>query len=99
MTFHVICKFLWRGWLRSIFILHIVTLDLIKFYKLVKIKMIVMAITFPMFSTSMENTPHYNFLNFGVEHHDDHTHDPGVSSVSIVCEGILDLEKVCSKLS
>ncbi|XP_050234183.1 uncharacterized protein LOC126682509 [Mercurialis annua] len=32
------------------------------------------------------------------EHHDDHhshdhTHDPGVSSVSIVCEGILDLEK------
>lgn len=33
------------------------------------------------------------------EHHDhhhshDHVHDPGVSSVSIVCEGILDLEKV-----
>ena len=32
------------------------------------------------------------------EHHDhhshDHTHDPGVSSVSIVCEGSLDLEKV-----
>lgn len=33
------------------------------------------------------------------EHHDghhshDHTHDPGVSSVSIVCEGNLDLEKV-----
>ncbi|GMN49963.1 hypothetical protein TIFTF001_019124 [Ficus carica] len=32
------------------------------------------------------------------EHHDghhshDHTHDPGVSSVSIVCEGSLDLEK------
>ncbi|XP_075520417.1 uncharacterized protein LOC142553796 [Primulina tabacum] len=27
------------------------------------------------------------------EHHDDHTHDPGVSSVSIVCEGVLDLEK------
>ncbi|GKA99787.1 transposon ty3-G gag-pol polyprotein [Tanacetum coccineum] len=26
------------------------------------------------------------------EHHD-HTHDPGVSSVSIVCEGTLDLEK------
>jgi len=29
------------------------------------------------------------------DHHDhDHTHDPGVSSVSIVCEGSLDLEKV-----
>ncbi|KAJ1400199.1 P-loop containing nucleoside triphosphate hydrolase [Sesbania bispinosa] len=32
-----------------------------------------------------------------VDHHDhhshDHTHDPGVSSVSIVCEGNLDLEK------
>lgn len=32
------------------------------------------------------------------EHHDhhghDHSHDPGVSSVSIVCEGSLDLEKV-----
>ncbi|KAA3477931.1 COBW domain-containing protein 1-like isoform X1 [Gossypium australe] len=26
-------------------------------------------------------------------HHHDHTHDPGVSSVSIVCEGSLDLEK------
>jgi len=35
---------------------------------------------------------------FCTEHHDhhshDHTHDPGVSSVSIVCEGSLDLEKV-----
>lgn len=36
------------------------------------------------------------------EHHDghhhshDHVHDPGVSSVSIVCEGNLDLEKVGS---
>ncbi|KAL9316970.1 hypothetical protein ACSQ67_013487 [Phaseolus vulgaris] len=33
----------------------------------------------------------------GIKHHDhhshDHTHDPGVSSVSIVCEGSLDLEK------
>ena len=29
------------------------------------------------------------------DHHSyDHTHDPGVSSVSIVCEGSLDLEKV-----
>lgn len=29
------------------------------------------------------------------EHHShDHTHDPGVTSVSIVCEGTLDLEKV-----
>ncbi|KAL6334744.1 hypothetical protein AAG906_021403 [Vitis piasezkii] len=28
------------------------------------------------------------------DHHSyDHTHDPGVSSVSIVCEGSLDLEK------
>lgn len=27
-------------------------------------------------------------------HYHDHTHDPGVSSVSIVCEGSLDLEKV-----
>ncbi|EEF44863.1 prli-interacting factor l, putative [Ricinus communis] len=27
------------------------------------------------------------------QHSHDHTHDPGVSSVSIVCEGILDLEK------
>ncbi|XP_042059044.1 COBW domain-containing protein 1-like [Salvia splendens] len=26
-------------------------------------------------------------------HHHDHTHDPGVCSVSIVCEGTLDLEK------
>lgn len=37
------------------------------------------------------------------EHHDDHhthdhVHDPGVSSVSIVCEGNLDLEKVGSLL-
>ncbi|CDO98183.1 unnamed protein product [Coffea canephora] len=32
-----------------------------------------------------------------LKHHDhhayDHTHDPGVSSVSIVCEGRLDLER------
>ncbi|KAH6782010.1 plastid transcriptionally active 17 [Perilla frutescens var. hirtella] len=38
-----------------------------------------------------------NFLNAIAEHHDhhshDHSHDPGVSSVSIVCEGTLDLEK------
>ncbi|PPS15495.1 hypothetical protein GOBAR_AA05083 [Gossypium barbadense] len=27
------------------------------------------------------------------DHHHDHTHDRGVSSVSIVCEGSLDLEK------
>lgn len=38
------------------------------------------------------------------EHHNghhshDHVHDPGVSSVSIVCEGNLDLEKVCSLYS
>ncbi|PON90047.1 Cobalamin biosynthesis [Trema orientale] len=36
-------------------------------------------------------------LGIGEHHHDhhplDHTHDPGVSSVSIVCEGSLDLEK------
>ena len=36
---------------------------------------------------------------YHADHHDghhlhDHTHDPGVSSVSIVCEGSLDLEKV-----
>jgi hypothetical protein len=31
---------------------------------------------------------------FFVDHHaHDHTHDPGVSSVSIVCEGEMDLEK------
>ncbi|KZV22601.1 prli-interacting factor l [Dorcoceras hygrometricum] len=29
----------------------------------------------------------------GIGEHHDHAHDPGVSSVSIVCEGILDLEK------
>lgn len=35
------------------------------------------------------------FQLFYADHHThDHTHDPGVSSVSIVCEGILDLEKV-----
>ena len=38
-------------------------------------------------------------VHTNAEHHDDHhshdhTHDPGVSSVSIVCEGSLDLEKV-----
>lgn len=31
------------------------------------------------------------------EHTHDHVHDPGVSSVSIVCDGALDLDKVCSK--
>jgi hypothetical protein len=35
---------------------------------------------------------------FLIDHHaHDHTHDPGVSSVSIVCEGEMDLEKVGSK--
>lgn len=41
---------------------------------------------------------HKACVYFYAEHHDhhshDHTHDPGVSSVSIVCEGSLDLEKV-----
>ncbi|WCJ40477.1 plastid transcriptionally active 17 [Euphorbia peplus] len=42
---------------------------------------------------------HHNEHDHHHEHHDgdhhshDHTHDPGVSSVSIVCEGMLDLEK------
>jgi len=35
------------------------------------------------------------FLFLYADHHaHDHSHDPGVSSVSIVCEGNLDLEKV-----
>jgi hypothetical protein len=34
------------------------------------------------------------FVLFADHHSHDHTHDPGVSSVSIVCEGNLDLEKV-----
>lgn len=33
------------------------------------------------------------------DHTHDHVHDPGVSSVSIVCEGNLDLEKVCFSCS
>ncbi|XP_057423965.1 uncharacterized protein LOC130717655 [Lotus japonicus] len=40
---------------------------------------------------------HEDSLDHKHDHHDhhshDHTHDPGVSSVSIVCEGSLDLEK------
>ncbi|KAG5523264.1 hypothetical protein RHGRI_035179 [Rhododendron griersonianum] len=41
---------------------------------------------------------HHHHDDHKHEHHDDHhshdhTHDPGVSSVSIVCEGSLDLEK------
>ncbi|XP_051136226.1 uncharacterized protein LOC127254919 [Andrographis paniculata] len=40
---------------------------------------------------------HHHDHEHNHEHHDhhshDHTHDPGVSSVSIVCEGTLDLEK------
>jgi len=36
---------------------------------------------------------------FFVDHHaHDHTHDPGVSSVSIVCEGEMDLEKASLEL-
>ncbi|GAU12145.1 hypothetical protein TSUD_01110 [Trifolium subterraneum] len=35
-----------------------------------------------------------SILSYGQNHHShDHSHDPGVSSVSIVCEGNLDLEK------
>jgi hypothetical protein len=33
-------------------------------------------------------------FNFAGHNHDDHVHDPGVSSVSIVCDGALDLDKV-----
>ena len=37
-------------------------------------------------------------FNFAGHNHDDHAHDhvhdPGVSSVSIVCDGALDLDKV-----
>ncbi|MBA0568528.1 hypothetical protein Golob_006020 [Gossypium lobatum] len=35
----------------------------------------------------------WELANMEMDHHHDHTHDPGVSSVSIVCEGSLDLEK------